>query len=161
MNERVMKKWTKALRSGKYKQGRNRLCGIDSKGNKSYCCLGVLCDLYNNEMKRNKKKTLELETIPGSEAETTMLNPNCKHPDFVIKYNGQEGTLPDPVLKWAGFGPYNTEGEFTDRATDTDHFIDDLPSPLVDLNDGRVDGSLKPKSFTKIADIIEEYHEYL
>jgi hypothetical protein len=34
-------KWTKALRSGKYKQGTGYLRSAD----KEYCCLGVLCDI--------------------------------------------------------------------------------------------------------------------
>jgi len=36
----VAQKWVKALRSGKYKQGRNRLRKKDR-----FCCLGVLCEL--------------------------------------------------------------------------------------------------------------------
>lgn len=40
------KKWIKALRSGKYKQGRQALCREDVSGNR-YCCLGVLCDVFN------------------------------------------------------------------------------------------------------------------
>ena len=34
------KKWVKALRSGKYKQGRCRLYNPETD---SYCCLGVAC----------------------------------------------------------------------------------------------------------------------
>lgn len=41
MKKSVMKKWVKALRSGKYTQARNSL-RADSV---SYCCLGVLCDI--------------------------------------------------------------------------------------------------------------------
>jgi len=36
----VMKKWAKALRSGKYKQARGQLRKMGG-----YCCLGVLCDV--------------------------------------------------------------------------------------------------------------------
>ena len=38
MKKSIAKKWTAALRSGKYKQGRNAL-----KFEGKYCCLGVLC----------------------------------------------------------------------------------------------------------------------
>ena len=44
MNERIKEKWLKALRSGKYKQGKGEL----REGGK-FCCLGVLCDLYTKE----------------------------------------------------------------------------------------------------------------
>jgi hypothetical protein len=37
---KVMKRWIAALRSGKYKQGKNALRTHDR-----FCCLGVLCDL--------------------------------------------------------------------------------------------------------------------
>jgi len=42
MNKKLMEKWVKALRSGKYKQGDGRL--YDEKTN-TYCCLGVLCEI--------------------------------------------------------------------------------------------------------------------
>lgn len=38
-------KWLAALRSGKYKQGQSTLRAVDDKGRKSFCCLGVLCDI--------------------------------------------------------------------------------------------------------------------
>lgn len=44
MNENV-KKWVAALRSGKYNQYRGSL-----KNEETFCCLGVACDLYKNEV---------------------------------------------------------------------------------------------------------------
>lgn len=41
MKEAVAKQWSKALRSGKYTQGKGKL----RTKNDTYCCLGVLCDL--------------------------------------------------------------------------------------------------------------------
>lgn len=41
MNPEIKAKWIEALRSGKYKQGQNRLRSIDNH----FCCLGVLCDV--------------------------------------------------------------------------------------------------------------------
>lgn len=38
--------WIKALRSGEYQQGRNRLC-TTLNGKSSYCCLGVLAETLN------------------------------------------------------------------------------------------------------------------
>lgn len=44
MNAKIKRAWIRALRSGKYKQGR----GFLRQGRRpfKYCCLGVLCDLY-------------------------------------------------------------------------------------------------------------------
>lgn len=45
MNPEIKEKWLKALRSGEYKQGRGSL----QKSGNRFCCLGVLCDLYQKE----------------------------------------------------------------------------------------------------------------
>lgn len=42
--KRTLRKWIRALRSGKYQQGRGTLCQFD-KGEFKYCCLGVLGDI--------------------------------------------------------------------------------------------------------------------
>jgi len=73
MDKRVKAKWVKALRSGKYKQGRGAL-----KTKNGYCCLGVLCDLHSREV--NKKPAFE---------DTT-------------EYLEASGLLPDEVKEWAG-----------------------------------------------------------
>lgn len=41
MNPEIKTKWVAALRSGEFEQGRSQL----RKGN-TFCCLGVLCELY-------------------------------------------------------------------------------------------------------------------
>jgi hypothetical protein len=41
MKQEWKDKWTAALRSGEYKQGRGKLRNFDN----TYCCLGVLCDI--------------------------------------------------------------------------------------------------------------------
>lgn len=45
MND-LARRWVEALRSGKYKQGR----GVLRTSNNSFCCLGVLADVYNPEL---------------------------------------------------------------------------------------------------------------
>jgi hypothetical protein len=42
-------RWLAALRSGKYKQAKGALLLKDAEGNKSYCCLGVACDIQGIE----------------------------------------------------------------------------------------------------------------
>jgi len=41
-NKKIMKRWIKALRSGKYKQTSGKLQDTDG-----FCCLGVACELFN------------------------------------------------------------------------------------------------------------------
>lgn len=43
MKTEIVKIWVSALRSGEYTQGSK--CLLNEQG--EYCCLGVLCDLYN------------------------------------------------------------------------------------------------------------------
>jgi hypothetical protein len=43
MNAQKKADWVAALRGGNYKQGTNRL----KKQDGTFCCLGVLCDLYD------------------------------------------------------------------------------------------------------------------
>lgn len=42
MDKKLKAEWVKALRSGKYKQGRVRLKNTDE----THCCLGVLCAIH-------------------------------------------------------------------------------------------------------------------
>lgn len=42
MNKTLKKKWLRALRSGRYKQGTANL-KVKKDGKLEYCCLGVLC----------------------------------------------------------------------------------------------------------------------
>ena len=44
MNKAIMKKWVKALRSGKYKHTKGQLQDVTG-----YCCLGVLCEISGKD----------------------------------------------------------------------------------------------------------------
>ena len=72
------KKWTDALRSGKYRQGDSYL----HQGDK-FCCLGVACDVAI-------KNGLELPVEPSGDI------------DDVTTYNGADTILPDRVQRWLG-----------------------------------------------------------
>ena len=85
MKQEVMKIWVDALRSGEYTQG----VGCLKSTNGNYCCLGVLCELYdkNNEVK--------LRT--------------AKYPSGVTAFNNFTASLPHDVMNWAGMcNPYGS-----------------------------------------------------
>ena len=130
-----MKKWVKALRSDKFKQGQGTLKQFNKKGQAQHCCLGVLCELYNQEMKKNKKKMLS-ETIWDNDS------------DFSFGYcrlGGKKEDLPKEVKDWAGM------------RTGLGNLDDNDPVgqySLADLND-------LGKKFKTIADIIEKNYEQL
>jgi hypothetical protein len=56
MDDKLKKRWIKALRSGKYKQGSGRL-QEDGK----FCCLGVLCELMPKDFEWRGTRYLDLK----------------------------------------------------------------------------------------------------
>ena len=78
MNENA-KKWVKLLRSGKYRQTIGKLCDLHGV-EPSYCCLGVACELYQQEVGR-----LSIEIEEG-----------------IRCYNGEIDELPSCVSNWLG-----------------------------------------------------------
>jgi hypothetical protein len=77
MKTEIKQKWVEALRSGEYTQGKFRLYN-----GRSYCCLGVLCNLYMNE----KNETWYYLTSETSD------NYYC---------DGESELLPVAVMDWA------------------------------------------------------------
>ena len=49
MDAKIKAKWVKALRSGKYQQGR---AFLERAG--AYCCLGVLCKVMGRQVEQNE-----------------------------------------------------------------------------------------------------------
>lgn len=109
MKKEVAKKWIKALRSGKYKQGQGVLKQTTDNGQTYHCCLGVLCELYNQDMKDKKKKTLNETRYNG-----------------IHRLNKQNETLPLVVRNWSGL--YGKYGDFKDGR-------DQIYFSLADMND--------------------------
>ncbi|NBP02395.1 MAG: hypothetical protein EBU90_20210 [Proteobacteria bacterium] len=132
MRKIIAKKWVKALRSGKYKQGKGYLKQFTSKNEPRHCCLGVLCELYDQQMKKNHKKTLYTEEMEDKSSGTSF-----------VRFDLVDGGLPRAVREWANM--INPLGEFIKN---------DRVQYLADLND---DG----KKFSTIADIIEKNVESL
>lgn len=134
MNHEIKQAWLDALRSGKYKQGKERLCRINDEQEKEYCCLGVLCDLA-------VKETNLSAFVKGR----------------LVLYENEYSMLPKTVIKWAeldeedGENPtvlrgaqiYKELGEKADK--------DAQNISLVELND------TIELNFNQIADIIEKY----
>jgi hypothetical protein len=88
MNPEIKRRWIEALRSGEYEQGTYSLRSM--KGDKvTYCCLGVLCDLYAKE-KGTKWYMLSNE---------------------YFTFMSLRSELPQKVMKWAGIKRY--DGEFS------------------------------------------------
>jgi hypothetical protein len=123
MKAEVKKIWLEALRSGEYKQTQLRL----NNGQGGFCCLGVLCDLYQKEQTRKKKKKL---------TESTYLYHHSVG-ESRVSYNKNEIFLPVEVVKWAGLESSNPD-------------IRVGGPTLSGMND---DG----KSFKQIAIVIEKY----
>jgi len=74
MNKQIKKLWIKALRSGKYEQGRGAL-----RSDGLFCCLGVLCDLHRQQFHKRWKRN-EVDTF---------------------EYDGDGFILPKTVQEWA------------------------------------------------------------
>lgn len=63
MNKTLKSKWLKALRSGRYKQGKRRLFGKYKEQNR-YCCLGVLCKIQGVSIKTMKEHNKSTGDLP-------------------------------------------------------------------------------------------------
>ena len=91
MKKTIAEKWISALRSKKYKQGKAYLCQayIDKKKKAQFthCCLGVLCDLYNQE--HTGKNKLKVNVLADTVYD-------------VVTFNDKAETLPRKVMTWAG-----------------------------------------------------------
>lgn len=55
IDKELLKRWIDALRSRKYKQGK----GCLRSKNNTYCCVGVLCDLYDQTRWTSETNFLE------------------------------------------------------------------------------------------------------
>lgn len=133
MRKEVMIKWVKALRSGKFKQGQGTLKQFNKQGQAQHCCLGVLCELYNTTMKKNKKKTLS-EKVCGNDSDFSF---------GYCRFGGKKEDLPKEVKDWAGM------------RSSLGNFDDPFSQPcLADLND-------TGRKFKTIADIIEKNYDQL
>ena len=130
MNQEIKTKWVNALRSGDYEQGQGALKNPDGQ----FCCLGVLCDLYD------KHRMEDFGAESSWTKDTVSLNEFISAPE-----DHEVGVPPNVVVDWAGL-PHNNPDIFV--TLEEDDFEQDLP--IAELND---DFGL---TFNELADLIEE-----
>lgn len=159
MKKEVAEKWTEALRSGKYEQGRGALCQDKKSGGRAFCCLGVLCDLYAQE-----HPAAGWSPEPHASNDTPFYCDLARVGD-IRSDAGEVEELPQCVQDWAGvetnYGRLVTTVEQAVQLTKSsaDAVAVDCPHEettltLTELNDNGL-------SFDKIADIIDEHWEQL
>ena len=88
MKPEIKKVWVDTLKSGKIKQTKSKLCKLEND-EYSFCCLGVLCEIYNADMRLKKKKQLETNKLPSNKG-------------YYFSYNRCTEGLPEEVQKWSG-----------------------------------------------------------
>ena len=126
MKADVKDRWVNALRSGDYKQGTQ--CLLSESG--SYCCLGVLCDLYMKET----KEEVEWETTEDSYGDKMK----------VASFLGYTTILPETIREWAGLNEQSPSVTYVDMDGEGGYFM------LSNLNDEH------DASFDQLAELIEE-----
>ena len=144
MKKEIAKKWVRALRSKKYKQFKGCLKVTSRTGDDRHCCLGVLCELYQNAQQRNKKQGMAVSVIlpynvPDADVDPGVVPQTSFATGFGRKKESQ--SLPVCVQRWAGIRSHNGRFNFSDAFGGRNN--------LADLNDNGM-------PFTKIADRIEE-----
>ena len=109
MNPEIRARWTAALRSGDYQQGREALREETDDGEK-LCCLGVLCVLAEQDGVITPTRSPDEDNGP------------------LWAYDGRPDYLPESVKDWAGLtdcNPLVRTGDSIER------------TPLAWLNDDR------------------------
>jgi hypothetical protein len=130
MKKKIADIWVKPLTSRKYEQGKEVLCRIKNNGDKSFCCLGVLTDLYQQDRAKKKKKKLSVDFHENFD-------------ESVISFNGVSGVLSPSVMQWAGMK--HSEGTHCDEHDDCYN--------LAEMNDTEC------LSFIKIANHIKKHYK--
>ncbi len=82
MNKVYKKLWIDALRSDKYKQGKG-----DLRIGDSFCCLGVLCDIYR---KKQKKKGVGWVNLSQFRTDLSGITSKSTLPDSLAEKLGIE-----------------------------------------------------------------------
>lgn len=130
MREDIKELWVAALRSGKYTQGHGCLLRQLPDDTFQHCCLGVLTDLYRQEM--GLVWTADPDLRDGNSKVYSLL--------------GDEAVLPSEVVRWAGLDQENPDLEAFAGLKQRPPIC----ASLAYLND-------RHWSYEAIADVIEAY----
>jgi len=99
MNQDIKQRWVDALRSGEYEQG---LGCLHNSSDNSFCCLGVLTDLYIKEHGQQWHR------------------PNIR---TRLTFQGEDAILPHGVMQWAGLNSACPRVGGSDIASHNDYGI--------------------------------------
>ena len=138
MNPEIKAKWLEALKSGKYKRGSCALKPAISKGDESYCCLGVLCDVHR-EMTGKGKWVDNL---------------------YLTEVDSHENVLPRSIKEWAEMGELGPNGVFMFEEEDGENsvYINKLiergysTTCIAEINDNS-----NKEDFSDVIPFIEKY----
>ncbi len=133
MNPEIKDQWIDALTNGTYRQG----TGVLQTGDGSFCCLGVLCDLYHQE-------TGNGEWVAGSKQ---VANVNAERVPVTNPTTGfTDMRFPDKTIHFKSFlGDHMREAREITRWSGLDYM---RASKLAELNDNG-------RSFAEIAEVIQ------
>lgn len=141
MKKDIAKKWVKALRSGKYKQGKTAL-KVETKTGLRHCCLGVLCELYQQD--RKKKHAQQMPTMVRDFSADFHAGIQPVKKVFAFGAHKFTTVVPPAVQKWAGLADAAGEVSGETKIVNGKRF-----TSLAELNDAGV-------GFKRIASVIED-----
>lgn len=154
MKTEIADLWTAALESGEYSQTTNHL-----RNSTGFCCLGVLCDLYQKE------------TGLGKWEKTATQNG-----DWFMFNTGSDVSaigLPIDVMNWSGMtnsAGLPNDAETTDEEGKKDYILEKALVTIEDFNEGDRPGvfyylsslnDLAEYDFKQIAEVIKKNVERL
>lgn len=164
MIESQLVRWTKALRSGEYRQGEDYLM-CDGR----YCCLGVLAEITNESSEPSDYKQylaeniLDREFLPLARIKTQ----SGELPGLLVARDECDTPAPrandEVTLASLNDGMWVTEYELGYMRAKSD-VIANIPWKEITIgngNNGHVGRYLIKLNFQQIADIIEEFGEVL
>lgn len=133
------KKWVEALRSGKFKQGKRHL-----NANNKFCCQGVACELFKDEVGGKWSKIDPYMAYLYREGEKTKTFNTTDENGWD---HSDEGVWPDEVAELLGIHPNDAEQLVAMNDGASAFWAEDSSSGLYTFTESA--------KFEEIADVIE------